>query len=555
MRRARDSLLPAARDRAPRPGEPAVLRLYRRLTERCRTLNQVAKVHIALENRLSPLEVQVLHTVLMSQRSWRSDWRFFATRAVAQVSQRVPFLFGAVGRSAQRTHQRRRWIKRLGDMLGRSGKTERAEPFVRQRLAHGVQRYSSDPAGAQRAAKTLVIGFTGSSARLMLPLPAFLQHLDADRHDLVLVQYPPGRGFFDGVPGVGRDFAETVSRLEALTRPGEYRRAVAIGTSGGALPALLAATRLGLDIAVGIGSKGPDDPRWTPVLGRSAGEALAAEMAAHGECTHVFLVVGADHARDKAAAHALARCITARVLEVSDSRELVGHNPFVPLLRRGELQALLATTIDASVAGVPPPDPRRAAEAEPAYDPDRDRGARTVPLDPAVDAMRRRIAGTVLLAASAAIGDRVLAAAPAAERRSAAAPAPALPWRATFTAFCDTLVPADALTPSASALGVDRALLADIVEDADATRLAAATCRWLDAAGGDSGAPFATRGEAERVAIVERLSREPWNTAPARGYLAVRNSVLEAYYVRPESWRGLALDRPPQPLGFNDAVR
>ena len=47
----------------------------------------------------------------------------------------------------------------------------------------------------------------------------------------------------------------------------------------------------------------------------------------------------------------------------------------------------------------------------------------------------------------------------------------------------------------------------------------------------------------------------PWESPPGRFFAVMRNTVMADYYAQPESWRGLALDRPPQPLGFFDAVR
>ncbi len=122
----------------------------------------------------------------------------------------------------------------------------------------------------------------------------------------------------------------------------------------------------------------------------------------------------------------------------------------------------------------------------------------------------------------------------------------------TFTAFCDTLVPADALTPAASALGVPKAILGDVSGHPLGERLLAAGCDWLDAqCRGD----FAAATEAERIAALERMQAMPWESPAGRFFGVMRNTVMADYYVQPMSWRGLALDRPPQPLGFFDAVR
>ena len=120
-----------------------------------------------------------------------------------------------------------------------------------------------------------------------------------------------------------------------------------------------------------------------------------------------------------------------------------------------------------------------------------------------------------------------------------------------FAAFCDTLVPADALTPAASTLGVDAAILGDVRGDALAERLVGVGCAWLDAAcAGD----FVAAAEAARVAAVERMQAMPWESPAGRFFVVIRNTVMADYYAQPAAWKGLALDRPPQPLGFFAAV-
>ena len=161
---------------------------------------------------------------------------------------------------------------------------------------------------------------------------------------------------------------------------------------------------------------------------------------------------------------------------------------------------------------------------------------------------RRRAARRLLLAAVA-----VAAADLPALAASAQAPAvDAAAMARTFTAFCDTLVPADALTPAASALGIADAIRADIAGDRLAERLLGAGCSWLDAGcAGD----FANAVEGDRVAACTRMQAMPAESPAGRFFAVMRATVMGRYYAEPASWRGLALDRPPQPLGFFDAVR
>jgi hypothetical protein len=159
---------------------------------------------------------------------------------------------------------------------------------------------------------------------------------------------------------------------------------------------------------------------------------------------------------------------------------------------------------------------------------------------------RRRAARRVALAALTACLDLpALAAAPA------RAPDGERIGR-TFSAFCDTLVPADALTPAASTLGVPNEILGDVRGNLLGERLVAAGCAWLDA---ECGGDFAGAAELARVAALERMQAMPWESPAGRFFVVMRNTVMADYYVQPVSWRGLALDRPPQPLGFFDAIR
>jgi len=174
----------------------------------------------------------------------------------------------------------------------------------------------------------------------------------------------------------------------------------------------------------------------------------------------------------------------------------------------------------------------------------------SAPVGPADDAPRsverRRAARRVALAMAVACTDLTVLVANA-------APTGAVERTVrTFVAFCDTLVPADALTPSASALGVPKAILADLEGQPHGQRLLGAGCDWLDR---ECGGDFAAAPEAMRDAALQNMQAMPWESPAGRFFGVMRNTVMADYYAQPLAWRGLALDRPPQPLGFFDAVR
>jgi hypothetical protein len=119
--------------------------------------------------------------------------------------------------------------------------------------------------------------------------------------------------------------------------------------------------------------------------------------------------------------------------------------------------------------------------------------------------------------------------------------------RATFAAFLDVLLPRDALSGSATDLRVDEQLWELSAAEARYRRLIELGCQWLNMTGGP---PFAELVAEQQVALVEWMSGSDWNQIPRRFYELVRQTAVEVYYSDPAAWRGLSLERPPQPLGY-----
>jgi hypothetical protein len=89
----------------------------------------------------------------------------------------------------------------------------------------------------------------------------------------------------------------------------------------------------------------------------------------------------------------------------------------------------------------------------------------------------------------------------------------------TFVAFCDTLVPADALTPAASALGVPKEILADLQGQPLGERLLVAGCDWLDR---ECRGDFAAASEALRDAALQKMQAMPWESPGGRFFVVMR---------------------------------
>lgn len=121
-----------------------------------------------------------------------------------------------------------------------------------------------------------------------------------------------------------------------------------------------------------------------------------------------------------------------------------------------------------------------------------------------------------------------------------------------LTAFLDTLMPADE-TPAASELRIDQTLLQKSDGDRQYRRLLRHGCNWLEkTARQQYRAGFAALSEQQRVRIVELMEQARSRSIARVFFNRVRTDLFEHYYSHPDSWKGLGIDRPPQPEGYPD---
>lgn len=310
-----------------------MIEVYRRAARRCRSFNQLNALHIALDNRMTPLE-------LMALREGQGRW--FLLRTLLQRGRHL--LQQALRRDDTVTTpdtQRDRWLRKLLDLYAQAANPQ-PEPYRRRKLSRHLKLYSAD---GERRDKTLLICFVGSSQRPFLPLPVFLQHVDAKRHDVLLVGYPRGKGLREGLPELAGTFEESIDKLRDVAQLDAYRRCVALGTSGGGTPALLTALRLGLPAALSAGGGSPTDKRWFAALGEDVGDVARRYAAALTRPPHVMLAFGVDAQKDVAAAEAFAQCVPADLRPISDARREVPHNVFQLLISRRRLRGFLESTV------------------------------------------------------------------------------------------------------------------------------------------------------------------------------------------------------------------
>ena len=318
---------------------------YRRLVRKCQTVNQQNKVRIALENRMTPLELEIFRSELQMVPG---TYNVFLGMCVKQLRRKLPGAFKSWHMDFEVYLSARNWVKMLDLAYLKSGKPY-PEHFRRHKLRQQLTLYKD---GGDKHQKTLVICFSGNAQRMMMPMPVFLQHLDAKSMDVAFLKDPQRKGYQEGVDSIAPNLEQMFEELQTLLNIEEYRRVVAIGTSAGGLPAILATLKLGLNAGLSVGGSDPEDPRWRMVDGISTEAMTPLDTKKPTVTPELFLAFGADRLNDRAKAEALAAVVPARLLPISDPAEPVGHNALYSLVKQGKLSEFLHNTIDHSISVV-----------------------------------------------------------------------------------------------------------------------------------------------------------------------------------------------------------
>jgi hypothetical protein len=118
---------------------------------------------------------------------------------------------------------------------------------------------------------------------------------------------------------------------------------------------------------------------------------------------------------------------------------------------------------------------------------------------------------------------------------------------ASLASVVDTLLPADDVSPSASALGVDRDIADFVAENEMLTRLFATALDWMDQL---ADRPFHDLTLSQRVEVLTFMEGADFNAVPGRFYHILRALAVEFYYARAQAVAGLPLSVAPQPNGY-----
>ena len=283
---------------------PHIVRLYRRVLPRCRTTNQVNQLHVALENRMTPVEFRYLH------------------RCVADADN------GDEDHESQYPPTTRQWLDRL-KQLAVDLPMDEPEPFTGKRAHTGARHYCGP---GNQADKTLLVCFTTRAQRMMMPLPIFLQTIDATRFDVLIIADLARDSFLSGVPGLAPSLDALLGWLATLDSLGNYRSIRTVGCSGGGYVAIRAAQALDAERGISIAGrfeKAQHLQRWRKIR-------RLRHRRAPGSA-RLVLIYADDKPRDRKFAAAVAKVSGGERLPLAFPDGEIGHLVLDELRRRGLL--------------------------------------------------------------------------------------------------------------------------------------------------------------------------------------------------------------------------
>lgn len=290
--------------------------LYLRLLRGIQSVNQQNRVHILLENRMSTIERSELILRFHQAIAWRAPFGFLERPRVLPLF-RKPFRELPRKLSANLSE----WISHLS-VHDRLSDIPSVEPMIRERSnrkAHFYRAFSGRNTG-------LLIGWSGSRGRLMMPIANYLPVASSLQHDLLLLQPDRASGYGSGIPRFGADFNGLVDGLSRFRDSSGYEKVIVLGTSLGSGPALVSAPRLGADKCVVVGltdiERSPYLPKWDEVFrlwSRSEGPSLSITAGSAAPADIQFSKMAQEH--------------LGGTLELIQDQ---GHTPIWGLLRSGK---------------------------------------------------------------------------------------------------------------------------------------------------------------------------------------------------------------------------
>ena len=309
------------------PRDPVIVTAYRRVRRNARTLNELNKVHIQLENRMTPFErdsiARFVARFLTLSAGWRLVFRLHALLGGRQG------LSPRLRRKSDRLEGSKVWLTRLKKNALHFERGV-SEIWSRQAFSPGVFLYVRTDLDAD----LLVISVTGNRSRMGVALPEYLQALRGAKGDVMLVSKRRAQDYGSGIRGLGDTLGESIDQLSELVRTLNYRRVVVVGSSAGGEPAILAGFRINAQRILALGP------------GQEVAELYGSLLAGvvkdwgpnSGPVAPVTVAVGERAPeRDHHSARYWEKTVGAEVVQVPQA----GHSPMGELIRTNRLLEFL----------------------------------------------------------------------------------------------------------------------------------------------------------------------------------------------------------------------
>lgn len=299
--------------------QPYLIRFFQRIVSCCPTVAQLNKALTTLEHRLTPLDIELLHSANIRQ--------LLIAPSAAEKFHRALSL----------------WLDNLQSMLLDSGKSQ-AEPFIGHRINATVSHFTG-PGTPDK--KTLLICFSEVGGRtMMMPNAVLMQHTDAALYDLLIIAEPLNEGYRLGVPQLGSTVIEVIDWIAELALIGNYRSIRTTGCSAGCYPAVIAGYRLGAELAVSIGGRFHSKRQPGKILERIYTTWRGLRKR---HCDRVLICYDRVIKRDRHYARVIGWLTGGSLLAIKFPHERVGHLILPQLLERSLLVPFLARTIFANM--------------------------------------------------------------------------------------------------------------------------------------------------------------------------------------------------------------
>lgn len=179
----------------------------------------------------------------------------------------------------------------------------------------------------------LIVGFASRAMRLTTSTYNILATMDPSKHSLLLLRDPWQAHFENGVPGIGESIEKIADWLKDFSVVRSYSEVIAIGTSAGGVPALIATLRNNWSRVLLAGA---DAPSSHPLLKQALYASLDNKMAG---CPSVVVAYSARNRRDQLGAQEIKQFLP-RAMLVPDDR-FKEHALLHELYIRGELRSFL----------------------------------------------------------------------------------------------------------------------------------------------------------------------------------------------------------------------